>query len=161
MEPLPSSNGCSESSLGPTRSRLGARAYADPRKNRKTTFHAAAERETGPSTITPDVRSTGERLGIMNRMKSKLRPMPAEYNVEVVAEGGAEYVVVVASRIIGVPGVQLVGPIPEELQTWIGFTGGVCSASRARTLAGELLRFFPADAAAAVLKAAGIEPFVE
>jgi hypothetical protein len=53
------------------------------------------------------------------------------------------------------------GRIPEELQTWIGFTGGVCSASRARTLAGELLRFFPADAAAAVLKAAGIEPFVE
>ena len=31
----------------------------------------------------------------------------------------------VASRISGVPGVELVGPIPQALQTWIGFTAGV------------------------------------
>ena len=42
-----------------------------------------------------------DRLGLTSQMKSKMRPMPAEYNVEVVAEGGAEYVVVVASRITG------------------------------------------------------------
>jgi molybdenum ABC transporter molybdate-binding protein len=102
-----------------------------------------------------------DRLGLTEKMKSKMRPMPAEYNVEIVADGGAEYVVVVASRITGVPGVQLVGRIPQELQTWIGFTGGVCSAARESQAARDLLRFFTAPAAARVLEAAGIEPFVE
>ena len=56
--------------------------------------------------------------------------MPAEDTVEVVARGEAELVVVVASRIFDVPGVALVGPIPAELQTTIGFAAGVGSAAR-------------------------------
>jgi molybdate transport system substrate-binding protein len=102
-----------------------------------------------------------DRLGLTTRMRPKMRPMPAEYNVEVVAEGGAELVVVVASRITGVPGVQLVGRIPQELQTWIGFTGGVCSVASQPEAARAMLRFFTAPAAAPVLEAAGIEAFVE
>jgi imidazolonepropionase-like amidohydrolase/ABC-type molybdate transport system substrate-binding protein len=102
-----------------------------------------------------------DRLGIMREMKSKLKPMPGEYNVEVVADGGADYVVVVASRITGVKGVQLVGRIPQELQTWIGFTGGVCSASADPEGARALLRSFTTPAAAQALERAGIEPFVE
>jgi molybdate transport system substrate-binding protein len=102
-----------------------------------------------------------DRLGIAAEMKPKMRPLPAAYNVEVVARGEVELVVVVASRISGVPGVDLVGRIPQELQTWIGFTGGVASAAREPEAAREMLQFFTAPAAAAVLKAAGVEPFVE
>jgi molybdate transport system substrate-binding protein len=87
--------------------------------------------------------------------------MPAAYNVEVVARGEVELVVVVASRISGVPGVQLVGRIPQELQTWIGFVGGVARAAREPEAARAMLRFFSAPSAAPVLKAAGVEPFVE
>jgi len=105
--------------------------------------------------------SVVERLGIAAEMKPKMRPMPAEYNVEVVASGEAEMVVVVASRISGVRGVQLVGGIPQELQTWIGFTAGVGSAAREPQAARAMLRFFTAPDAAPVLKAAGVEPFVE
>ena len=105
--------------------------------------------------------SVVERLGIAAEMKPKMRPMPAEYNVEMVASGEAEMVVVVASRISGVPGVQLVGGIPQELQTWIGFTAGVGSAAREPQAARAMLRFFTAPDAAPVLKAAGVEPFVE
>lgn len=102
-----------------------------------------------------------DRLGIAAAMKPKMRPMPAAYNVEMVARGEVELVVVVASRISGVPGVQLVGRIPQELQTWIGFTGGVASGAREPEAARELLKFFTAPAAASVLKAVGVEPFVE
>ena len=102
-----------------------------------------------------------DRLGLTSQMKSKMRPMPAEYNVEIVAEGGAEMVVVVASRITGVPGVRLVGRIPQELQTWIGFTGGVCSVATQPEAARAMLQFFIAAAAAPVLEAAGIQAFVE
>ena len=102
-----------------------------------------------------------DRLGIATEMKPKMRPMPAEYSVEVVARGEVDLVVVVASRISGVPGVQLVGRIPQELQTWIGFTAGVASAAKEPKAARAMLRFFTAPAAAPVLKAAGVEPFVE
>jgi molybdate transport system substrate-binding protein len=102
-----------------------------------------------------------EKLGIMPQMKARLRPMPGDYNVEIVAEGGAELVVVVASRISGVQGVQLVGLIPQALQTWIGFAAGVSTATAEPEAARALVRFLTAPAAEPVLRAAGIDPFVE
>ena len=43
--------------------------------------------------------------------------MSTEYNVEFGASGEAELVVVVASRIAGVRGVELAGLIPAPLQS--------------------------------------------
>jgi molybdate transport system substrate-binding protein len=60
-----------------------------------------------------------------------------------------------------VRGVQLVGGIPQELQTWIGFTAGVARGTKEMDAARAMLRFFTAPAAAEVLRAAGVEPFVE
>ncbi|MGH8701507.1 MAG: extracellular solute-binding protein [Burkholderiales bacterium] len=102
-----------------------------------------------------------DRLGIAAEMKPKMRPMPAEYNVEAVGRGEVALVVVVASRISGVPGVELVGPIPQELQTWIGFTAGVATAAKEPEAARAMIKFFTTPAAAPVLKAMGVEPFVE
>ncbi len=105
--------------------------------------------------------SVVERLGITKEMQSKMRPMPAESNVELVARGEVDMVVVVASRIAGVPGVDPLGTIPQELQTWIGFTAGIGSAAKEAAAGRELIRFFTAPEAAPVLKAMGVEPFVE
>ena len=102
-----------------------------------------------------------DRLGIADEMKPRLRPMPGDYNVEVVADGGVELVVVVASRISGVPGVALVGRIPEDLQTWIGFTAGVGAAAKEPEAARALVRFFTGAQAEPVIRSMGIEPFVE
>ena len=66
-----------------------------------------------------------------------------------------------ASRIYGVKGVDMIGLIPRELQTWIGFATGVASASKQGEAARELTRFLTAPAAASVLTKMGIEPFVE
>jgi molybdate transport system substrate-binding protein len=102
-----------------------------------------------------------ERLGLAHEMKGKLRPMPAEDTVEVVARGDADLVVVVASRIAEVPGVELAGLIPPQLQTWIGFAAGVGSSAREPEAARAMSRFFTAPGAAPLLKSMGIEPFVE
>jgi molybdate transport system substrate-binding protein len=102
-----------------------------------------------------------QRLGISDQIKPRMRPMPGEYNVEMVASGEADLAVSVTSRISGVPGVQLVGRIPKELQTWIGFTAGMSSQAREPTVARAMLRYFTAPPAAAMLKANGVEPFVE
>jgi molybdate transport system substrate-binding protein len=102
-----------------------------------------------------------ERLGIGAEMKPKMRPMAAEDTVEVVARGEVDMVVVVASRIVGVKGVDVVGLLPAEVQTPIGFAAGVASAAREPEAARALIRFYTAPAAAPLLKSMGIEPFVE
>ncbi|HET7805664.1 MAG TPA: substrate-binding domain-containing protein [Pseudolabrys sp.] len=99
-----------------------------------------------------------DRLGIKAEMQGRLRPMAAEDTVEVVARGEADMVVVVATRITGVPGVDFVGPIPEELQTKIGFAAGLSASAKERDAAKALIRFLTAPAAAATLRANGVEP---
>lgn len=99
-----------------------------------------------------------DRMGIAAEMQSKLKPMAAEDTVEVVARGEADMVVVVSTRISDVPGVDRVGPIPEELQTNIGFAAGLSSSTKEPAAAKALIRFLSAPAAAATLKAKGVEP---
>ena len=99
-----------------------------------------------------------DRLGIAAEMKDKMRPMPAEDTVEVVARGEADMVVVVAPRIFDVPGVDLVGPIPAELQTMIGFAAAVGSAAKEPDAARALVKFLGAPERAPTLKLLGVEP---
>jgi molybdate transport system substrate-binding protein len=99
-----------------------------------------------------------DRLGIKHEMQNKLRPMPAEDCVEVVARGEAELVVVVATRMVGVAGIDVVGPIPEALQTKIGFAAGLSAATAQPDTAKALIAFLSAPAAAATLRANGVEP---
>jgi len=78
--------------------------------------------------------------------------------VEVVARGEADMVVVVATRISDVLGVEFVGPIPEELQTKIGFAAGLASSAKEPEAAKALIRFLTAPAAAVTLRAKGVDP---
>jgi len=99
-----------------------------------------------------------DRMGIKAEMQSKLKPMAAEDCVEVVARGEADMVVVVSTRIVGVAGVDVVGPIPEALQTKIGFAAGLSASTKQLEAAKALIKFLSAPAAAATLKAKGVEP---
>jgi len=99
-----------------------------------------------------------DRLGLKDAMRGKLRPMAAEDCVEIVARGEADFVVVVATRITGVAGVEVVGPIPEPLQTTIGFAAGVSASTKEPDAARALIRFMTAPAAKATLTANGVEP---
>lgn len=99
-----------------------------------------------------------ERLGIAQDMQGKLMPMAAEECVEVVARGDADMVVVVATRIVDVPGVDYVGAIPAALQTRIGFAAGLSTAACDPNMARALIRSFVAPEAKAVLRAKGVEP---
>jgi molybdate transport system substrate-binding protein len=99
-----------------------------------------------------------ERLGIKAEMQDKLKPMEAEDTVEVVARGEADMVVVVSTRITDVPGVDRVGPIPEELQTKIGFAAGLSATSKDAEAARALIRFLSAPESAPTLRSKGVEP---
>lgn len=97
------------------------------------------------------------RMGIEQPMQSKLRPMSGEYNVEGVAKGEVDMIVVVASRIYGVPGVDFLGLIPNELQTWIEFSAGVSQGSTHQEESTQLTEFFRGPKALEILKKIGIE----
>jgi molybdate transport system substrate-binding protein len=75
-----------------------------------------------------------------------------------VARGDADLVVVVATRIMDVGGVEMVGPIPEELQTKIGFAAGLSASAKEPDVAKSLIRFMTAPSAAATLRAKGVDP---
>jgi molybdate transport system substrate-binding protein len=99
-----------------------------------------------------------DRLDIKAQMDGKLKPMEAEDCVEVVARGEADMVVVVATRITGVAGVDVVGPLPGELQTKIGFAAGLSASTLHPDAAKALIRFLAAPSAAATLRKNGVEP---
>jgi molybdate transport system substrate-binding protein len=102
--------------------------------------------------------SVVERMGLAEGMKAKLKPMPAEDTVEVVARGEADMVVVVATRLVDVPGIDIVGPIPSDVQTWIGFAAGLSAAAKPPEAAKALIAFLHTPAAAATLRAKGVDP---
>jgi molybdate transport system substrate-binding protein len=97
-----------------------------------------------------------DRMGIKAGMQSKLKPMEAEDTVEVVARGDADLVVVVATALW--TSVDMVGPIPEELQTKIGFAAGLSTSAKEPDAAKALIRFLTAPSAAATLRAKGVDP---
>ncbi len=100
-----------------------------------------------------------DRLGIAAEIKPKLigSPPGAGGLVSPVVKGEAEMVVGTMSAIME-PGVDPVGPIPNELQNWATFTAGVGAASKEAAAAQGLIRFLTAPGAVAAIKAKGMEP---
>ena len=99
-----------------------------------------------------------ERLGITKEMAPKvvLQDMPGRAE-RVVAEGGADMVITLVSEILPTPGVQLVGPLPGDLQNYISFAGGVGSKAMDAAASKALLTFLSSPAVAAAYKAKGME----
>jgi molybdate transport system substrate-binding protein len=58
-----------------------------------------------------------------------------------------------------VPGAELLGQLPPELQSYTGFSAGVGTATKEAEADKALINFLKAPAAVPVLKAKGMEPF--
>lgn len=99
-----------------------------------------------------------ERLGIADVIKSKVIRPETDIVSELVAKGEIELGMVVITQIMTTPGVELVGPIPEDLQYYVRWSGGVSTNSAAPNSAGELLRFLTGPTVLPVLKSQGMEP---
>jgi molybdate transport system substrate-binding protein len=97
------------------------------------------------------------RLGIAEQMQPKLRPMSPDALVKAVPNGEAEMIVVTMSVIVA-GAAELVGPVPKELQFYNRFAAGVGAKANAADAAKALLAALTAPKAAAVIKAAGMQP---
>ncbi|MGH8064149.1 MAG: molybdate ABC transporter substrate-binding protein [Candidatus Entotheonellia bacterium] len=102
-----------------------------------------------------------DRLGIANEMQSKTvfpnPKTPAAVGV-VVANGEAEIGVHVIQEVISVAGIEIVGPLPGDLQNTIVFATAIMASAKDAAAAKALVNFLRTPAAAAVIKAQGMEP---
>lgn len=99
-----------------------------------------------------------ERLGIAEAVKSKARRQPGGLVGELVARGEAEIAIQQVSELMAVPGIDLVGPIPQAVQKITVVSGGVFATARAPDAAHALLEFLRSQAAQAAIRAQGLEP---
>jgi molybdate transport system substrate-binding protein len=100
-----------------------------------------------------------DRFGIAGEMKAKtvLTPSSVKSN-ELVRDGKAEYILTLVSEILpAAPGVELVGPLPAEVQSYVSFAGGVSASATHLEGAKAMIQFLKGPAAAAVFKAKGLE----
>jgi molybdate transport system substrate-binding protein len=99
-----------------------------------------------------------QRLGIADAVKDKARKIPAEPVAGVVARGDAEIGFQQISELRPVAGVDIVGPLPSELQTVTIFSAGIASVSREPEAGRALIKFLASPAASAAIIKSGMEP---
>lgn len=100
-----------------------------------------------------------ERFGIADQIKPKLKPYKnAEHSMRAVADGEAELTVSGMTIILAGRGVQLVGPLPSEIQDYVVYMAALSSTAKNADGGKALIRFLTDERAGAVLKAKGFEP---
>lgn len=99
-----------------------------------------------------------ERLGIAEAIKSKVTIPDTDTVSELVAKGELELGVVVITQILTTPGVDLVGPLPPDIQFYTEFVAGISGNSKAREAAQALIQFLKGPTAVPVIKSQGMEP---
>jgi len=111
---------------------------------------------TGPSGVY--LIGLFERMGIADRIRSKVRQIQGEPAGAVVARGEAELGFQQMSELLPVPGIDIVGPLSPDVQKITIFAAGVHRRSAAADAARSLVAFFKDPAAAPVIRAKGMEP---
>lgn len=104
------------------------------------------------------VTSLLERLGIAEAIKSRVTRPETDVVSELVAKGEVELGIVVITQILTTPGVELVGPLPAEIQSYVSFAAGISASSKEPEAAKDLIKFLTGPIAVAVIKAQGMEP---
>ncbi len=99
-----------------------------------------------------------ERLGIAEQVKAKARIKPGGLIAEVVVAGEAGLAVQMVSELLSVPGAELVGPLPAELNQVTVFSAGILTGTRQSEAAKSLIQHLTTPAAASVIKTKGLTP---
>jgi molybdate transport system substrate-binding protein len=99
-----------------------------------------------------------ERLGIVDAVKRKSVVVSGGYAGHEVAAGRAEMVVQMMSELKAVEGLEIVGPLPPELQSITVFSAAIFNDSSCVDTAQGFISFLTTAAAARVIQACGLEP---
>jgi molybdate transport system substrate-binding protein len=96
------------------------------------------------------------RLGIAEQLQSKtVLTAVGEDAVQRVANGDSEMVIVQASEITAIPGAELLGPLPKDLQNDIPYSAVVLKASKSPDVARAFVKYLISASGQAAFRAAG------
>jgi len=99
-----------------------------------------------------------QKLGIAEQMKDKAKKIPAEPVAGVVARGDAEIGFQQISEMLPVPGIDIVGQLPPDLQKITVFSAGIATVSKEPDAGKALIKFLASPAASAAIVKSGMEP---
>ena len=99
-----------------------------------------------------------DKLGITAEMKDKAKKIPATPVAEIVARGEAEIGFQQISELKPVAGIEIVGPLPDDLQKVTVFSAGIASVSKEPEAGKALIKFLASPAAKDTIVNSGLEP---
>ena len=102
--------------------------------------------------------SLSDKLGIGEAVRAKSHVVPGGPAGELVAKGEAELAIQMISELLPVPGTELVGPLPPELQSITTFSAGVSASAHNPAGARALADYLASPDAVAVIRVKGMEP---
>jgi molybdate transport system substrate-binding protein len=101
------------------------------------------------------------KLGIAELIKAKGVVPPLGQRVgALVAKGDAEIGVQQITELLQIPGIDFVGPLPQELQANIVYAAAIPTSVKEREAAAEFIRFLKSEPALPVIKKVGLEAVV-
>jgi molybdate transport system substrate-binding protein len=98
------------------------------------------------------------QLGIAAEINGRATIVPAGFTAERLVTGEADIAIQQISELKQVTGIDVVGPIPLELQTPGLFSAGVMANAKRPVEAERLLRYLASPEVAPVLRETGLEP---
>jgi molybdate transport system substrate-binding protein len=111
---------------------------------------------TGPSGVY--ITELFKRLGIADQLKPKVKQLKGVPIGEVVARGDAEIGFQQVSEILPVKGIELLGPLPADIQRTTVFCIGLHTAAPQPDAAKALVKYLTSPAAVPVIRKKGMEP---
>jgi molybdate transport system substrate-binding protein len=97
-----------------------------------------------------------ERLGIAAEVNAKATVIPQGFTAELAARGEVALAIQQVSELMAIPGIEIVGPVPEAINTRAVFAAALFAGADPR--AGALLRWLAAALTPELLRAGGLEP---
>ena len=99
-----------------------------------------------------------KKLGIEEEMKAKAKMIPATPVGEIVARGEAEIGFQQISELKPVAGIDIVGPVPDDLQKITIFSAGIATVSKEPEAGKTLIQFLGSAAARDTIVGSGLDP---
>ena len=105
----------------------------------------------------PHLDSLFDRFGISAQVQSKAKRPESDICGELVARGDAELAVTAIATLMATPGLDVVGPIPREIQAYVSFAGAVSADAAVPDIAKQLIEFLTGPKAVPVIQSKGME----
>jgi molybdate transport system substrate-binding protein len=99
-----------------------------------------------------------QRLGIADTIKPKITRVGGMPVAVAVAKGEFEIGIHQIAELMPIPGIDIVGPLPPELQITLVYATGIATMAKAPEAAQALVRFIATAGAVPVIRKNGMEP---